>query len=326
MREEELVVLLGRISQGTLLQLSRALRNQEAETTLKLLHDVIRQGCDLRQFCVDWLEHLRDLTILKMVANPQAIEVDLASENLSELKREAEQFDVDNLQRLFHLFSRTLEEIKVGVAPQWVLEMAFLKALRLPHLLPVEQVMQELERLEAALRQGEKPTGVAPVPLTQDGGAKVKEQGAPSTAKAVQNPPSPSTRLPSDSLPPGAAQWAEILRQVKERKPNLGSYLEQGILLSIGKAEVRIGYPEASAFLIPLVQKEENLRLIREMWSSRFGTAVAFRVEPLPAGSAPGPSIGQLIETERAAEVSQHPLVQEALKVFGGTVAEIHEA
>jgi len=356
-REEELAVLLGRTSEATLLDLSCAVRKQDAENTLKRVQQVVDQGYDLRQFCVDWLEHLRHLTILKTIPTAGGTQVDLGSEDLEDLRREAEKFDVELLHGFFNLFSKTLEEIRTGVSPQWVLEMAFLKALRLPQLLPIEEVLETLERLEKGfldksvpanpfvdtgerrlkLEEGFPDKGVpaaggparASVPVDSHVGAKERKKVEAGPGQAASGSPSPKPKqassAPSQTLQPDASAWAEILRHIKEKKPNLGSYLEEGVLLALGKEEVRIGYPENSAFLIGLIQKEEHLRLINELLAARYEAAIPFRLVALPAGSGLTQSFAQQMGQKREAELTGEPMVQEALKVFGGKVTEIQE-
>ncbi|MDC4227352.1 MAG: hypothetical protein MPW15_24690 [Candidatus Manganitrophus sp.] len=50
--------------------------------------------------------------------------------------------------------------------------------------------------------------------------------------------------------------WQQVISEIKETRPSLGSFLEQGTLLEITEQKVKIGYSES--FLIPLIQKEEN--------------------------------------------------------------------
>ena len=338
--EEDLVVLLGRVSENTLLDLSLSLRDQDADRVLGNLRQIVDRGYDLRQFCVDWLEHLRHLTVLKMTSSDAVIQADLAVEDLQELRSEAGRFDLDLLQRYFHLFSTTLEEVKMGVAPQWVIEMAFLKALRLPQLVPLEEVVSALERLEKRLSEGVTRLSQRSISEpTREGkegkegeGDKRRESGKDQDVKKTERmdfhqPPGSENMAtiirPSAHGDPQESQWEEILRRIKEKRPNLGSYLEHGVLVKMEKEGITIGYPEASAFLIQLVCKEDHLRLVNDLLAAYYGYPVPFRVVPLPPESGSAISYTQELKQKAEAEALDHPLVKETLRVFGGRVTEI---
>lgn len=309
--EEALVVLLGRVSEERLLELSRALRSQDTEKVFHILRQIIEQGYDLRQFCIDWMEHLRHLTVLKMVSQSDSEiikHVDLAMDDLQDLRREAKTCDLDLLQRFFHLFSRTLEEVKSGVAPQLTIEMAFLKALRLPQLVPLEETIAKLEEMEMRWTGGQKAASI-PAPFSR-----------PSTVKEPL-PSFPQSTGPTLSV----SYWGELLRQIKEERPNLGSYLEQGVLLTMDKNRVRVGFPEHSAFLIPLVKKEDHLQFVHALLSSYSGQEVRLEVIPLPPEAAQNIKLAQEEKRKADLEVVHHPFVQETLRVFGGGVVEVRE-
>jgi hypothetical protein len=173
---------------------------------------------------------------------------------------------------------------------------------------------------EGGMREGGRQRGVG----KDQESKKTSEGEAGSHSTTVQKNPGP-LQAPSAKGEPFGASWREILQQIKEKKPNLGSYLEHGVLVKMEKEGVHVGYPESSAFLIPLVCKEEHLKLIGELLAAYYGQMVPFRTVTLAADSGLSISFAQESKKKMEAEALDHPLVQETLRVFGGRVAEIQE-
>ncbi|TAK06965.1 MAG: hypothetical protein EPO39_07605 [Candidatus Manganitrophaceae bacterium] len=108
-----------------------------------------------------------------------------------------------------------------------------------------------------------------------------------------------------------------MISEIKEKRPSLGSFLEQGTLLEITEQKVKIGYSES--FLIQLIQKEENKKLMSALFKIHFQRDVALELVELQSTATPLPTPEK--QTARNAAVP-HPFIQEALRVLGGEVIE----
>ncbi|HLG23251.1 MAG TPA: DNA polymerase III subunit gamma/tau, partial [Candidatus Manganitrophaceae bacterium] len=309
--EEDLFVLLGRVGEEKFHTLARAIHQKDAMTILGLAKEIADQGYDLRQFLSDWMEHLRHLIVAQQVEGAEAW-IDLPAEEISEIRSEAALFSQDDLQRLFFLFSRLQGEIRSAPHPHLLFEVALLKAVAFTDLQPIEKILARLE----ALGEGSPQKGVttrAPKQSVDD----LRGMVSGGAEHLLQKPSEPSERsLPSSKE---GAIWEKLLLEIKEQRPNLGSYLEQGTLLEIGARKVKIGYAEKDAFLIPLILKEENKKWLATLFKAHFQRELALEAVALQETKPPSSPLRQ----KEKDGGKPHPFVQEALQVFGGEVIEI---
>ena len=314
--EEDLFTLLGRMGEARFHALVRAIHDRNTPAALGLAREIADQGYDLRQFLADWLEHLRHLIVARSVEGAEDW-IDLPKEEIDEIRAEAALFSDEELQRLFSLFARLQVDIRTAPHPHLLFEVALMKAMTLTHLQPVERI---LERLEALGGGGVLPLG----PSTSV--AKISERGMPSPPpvhKAQEAPRSsapPALSSPASAPPPASDQrriWGEVIAEIKEKRPSLGSFLEQGALLEITEQRIKIGYSES--FLIPLIQKEENKKIMNALFKTHFQREVSLELVDLQSGAPPFPTPEKQAAGNSA---KSHPFIQEALRVLGGEVIE----
>lgn len=301
--EEDLFTLLGRMGEARFHSLIRAIHDRNAAAVLGLAREIADQGYDLRQFLADWLEHLRHLVVARNVEGAEAW-IDLPKEEIDEIRTEAALFSDEELQRLFALFARLQGEIRTAPHPHLLFEVALMKAISLAHLQPVEKI---LERLEALGGEGAPSSRVNVFP------SKPSERGVPAPQPSVQKAQEIPTSFPSDKK----KVWGQVIAEIKEKRPSLGSFLEQGTLLEITDQRIKIGYSES--FLIPLIQKEENKKLMSALFKTHFRREIALELVDLQGAPTPSPASGK--ETAPPSPTN-HPFIQEALRVLGGEVIE----
>jgi DNA polymerase-3 subunit gamma/tau len=303
--EEDLFTLLGRMGEARFHSLVRAIHDRNTPAALGLAREIADQGYDLRQFLADWLEHLRHLIVARNVEGAEAW-IDLPKEEIDEIRAEAALFSDEELQRLFSLFARLQGEIRTAPHPHLLFEVTLMKAISLAHLQPVEKI---LERLDALGGGGSSQTSVLP--------SKSSEKGIhappPPIQKAQETPRPSSSQAVSDKK----RVWQQMIAEIREKRPSLGSFLEQGTLLEITEQRVKIGYSES--FLIPLIEKEENKKLISTLFKTHFQKELALELVELRGVAVSSPTFGK--ETEQHSPTT-HPFIQEALRVLGGEVIE----
>jgi len=301
--EEDLFTLLGRMGEARFHSLVRAIHERNAPAALGLAREIADQGYDLRQFLADWLEHLRHLIVARNVEGAEAW-IDLPREEIDEIRSEAALFSDEDLQRLFSLFARLQVDVRTAPHPHLLFEVALMKAISLPHLQPVEKILERLESLEGG-------GGLPPLPKAATSKPSVGERPLPPPApvhKTQEAPKAPSSTPASDKK----RIWQQVISEIKEKRPSLGSFLEQGTLLEITEQRIKIGYSES--FLIPLIQKEENKKLMSALFKTHFQKEIALDLVELQSGTT--------LPAPEKVSARTHPFVQEALRVLGGEVIE----
>src|SRR5947209_9105307 len=129
-RSDDLMALLGSVSHQSLRELVTAIVEQDPARALRAVAAVQDRGSDLRQFCSELMEHIRNVLVAKMVPGADDL-IELAPEELAETKADAERLPVENVQELFRIFHQTEEGLRSSQHPWFLLEMAVVRACRL---------------------------------------------------------------------------------------------------------------------------------------------------------------------------------------------------
>ena len=108
---------------------SRLLRNIIARDVPKVLdtvEELVMQGRELSQLTADFTWYLRNLLLVKTSDNMEDV-LDVSSENLQQLKEEAQMIEVDTLLRYIRIFSELSGQMKYATQKRVLLEVALIK-------------------------------------------------------------------------------------------------------------------------------------------------------------------------------------------------------
>ncbi|GLI37916.1 DNA polymerase III subunit gamma/tau [Geobacter hydrogenophilus] len=336
-RDEEVVSLLGVVDRRLLLDATAAVFGRDTRTVLDIVARVDEFGYNMRQFCGELIDHLRNLLILKAVGDGTDL-LDLSEAELATLRQQAESVPLDDLQRHLTVLLRADGELGHTSFPRLVLEMALVKMATLAPAVPVDQLLERLNRIEeegggvADARVQWRPTPPAPA------GSRAPERTAatppPRTAERQAAPSAPAPRReeakPASEPRRTGDSWADFVALVKGRKPRLGSMLEQGSPLVVTAERLEIGFPEG-AFALASLRDSDSQAALKELARQFFSAEPVLVMRPLAPGAAEAPP--NLLEKKRVEKEQQqtvlkqaatsHPAVADALDVFGGTLAEV---
>jgi DNA polymerase-3 subunit gamma/tau len=335
-RERDVVAMLGVVDREGFSALTRAVCDKDAAAALAAARALFDHGHDVKLLCADLVEYVRHLTVLKL-GDKAADALDLPREEVEELRKAAASFELDELVRLFGVFSQAQEDIRLAMYPPFTLEMALVKATRVVALEPIEHLIARVEAIGAGIEPRTLQPPSVPPALTQPvGPAPAKEPSAPE--QAVDQPS--VGRMPdADHL------WRLVMQRVAEEKPNLESYLRSGRPIA-GEGELTVEYAQQDAWAADLASRDDNQAYVGRVLRELTGRDTAFRIrrvadspndaasgrrasleraEPrAPSGRTPGDR-GTVSRQSALSEVMAHPVVKEALTIFGGEVMEIRD-
>ena len=142
------------------------------------------------------------------------------------------------------------------------------------------------------------------------------------TTQPTQKPTSP------DSGQPGTLNWEEVVDRMMLDHPNVGSFLEKGSVVTLTADHVVIGYSKRDAIARWRTDKPENRALIASICEEMAGCPMRVQVIELKDGQNRPPSMGELRAKKKheddqdlMQQAKTHPLIKEALEVFGGELA-----
>jgi len=138
-RQSDLETLLGSVPQEHIRAMISAILAQDSSAAVRIIAQLLDQGHDLRVYCGDLVEHIRNLLVAVAVPSSQELEglIELSKDDVRQIETDARVFTVEQLQELFRIFSQAEDALRLSAHPRFVLEVAAVRSTRL--LLPVPQ-------------------------------------------------------------------------------------------------------------------------------------------------------------------------------------------
>lgn len=347
----ELETLLGAVPQELLRSLIQAIISQDSAAALRSLSQLIEGGHDLRAYCADVVEYLRNLLVVSVTASQEwPALIGASADDLAQLAADKGSLTPEHIQQLFALFTQAEDALRFSAHPRFVLETAAVKATRL---LRKEAVAPEQPARAAssgptqtaAVRSETPPTsrpvGAAPKPFRSTAPPAVAPAIRPApggaAAKTIQPPSSEPATRPAGAPTTGARtpqavtlDWERLQEEVGHSFPNIAPFLEMGRLVAIEGNAVTIGFGKQATVARAMLEKSDNIHALTSLCERMSGQPVRVRVVELTDTDPPGPTMAQirtakeqeqkLVLLERA---KAHPVVKEALEIFGAELADV---
>ncbi|MEM9072484.1 MAG: DNA polymerase III subunit gamma/tau [Myxococcota bacterium] len=128
----------------------------DAKRVLEELDQTLRQGAEPVHFVRQLLQLFRDLVVLRVTGADDGL-VDLVAEEKDAARTLANGADALELQRVFAVVAKLVDEVANASSPRIVLEMGLVRAATRPPLRDVAELLARLERLEKSRGGGSSP-------------------------------------------------------------------------------------------------------------------------------------------------------------------------
>ncbi len=207
---EDVSSVLGLVGRDLLLDMLTAVADEDAAAAFALTGRAVESGYDLKLVCREMSRLVRDLMVLSV--DPSRIaDPDVAPEGERErLKQLGARFSREDLLRAFDILTRAEIDIRNATEPRYHMEMALLRWMHLRKLVPLAELLEQLQREPGALRSG-PPRGSGPSPGGRPSGPAAPRPPTPPRAAprgVSENPgPKPATHeADSETSPKVASQ------------------------------------------------------------------------------------------------------------------------
>ena len=352
----DLELLLGAVPQELVQELLRAIMAQDSPAALASLANLLDQGHDLRAFCAEVVEHIRNLLVAAVVPSTAELRslIETSDDDLNQLSKDAKLLNPEQLQELLAIFIQVEDSLRFSSHPRFVMETAAVRATRLLH---------QREGTEA------RPAQISPSPNQKPPVRSEERKSVPSTppalrpdvpvaSRSISKPAHPS-RVETDDGPatsPGPShnpstamatatpatvppitvglqptlRWELVQEEVAASFPNIAPFLEAGRFVGVEGDFVTIGFAKQATVARARLEKEENLLVLSKLCERQLGAPVRVRIIELTETHPPGPTMAQvraakeqeqrLVLFERA---KANPTVKQALEIFGAELAEV---
>jgi len=355
-RHSELEVILGAVPQEMVQKLVGAILAQDSPAALTSLAQLLDQGHDLRAFCADVVERLRNLLVAAVVPGTTELRslIETAEDDLNQLSVEAKSLTPEQIQELLAIFIQAEDSLRFSSHPRFVVETAAIRATRLFRQRdrgtdrPVEATpppKPNLPRPQA--KTPVPPTTLSPSSQRQDvpAGEKLAPRHSPDskaerddgqtlphpTPKPLSTASSTSAVMTTTTVGPGTLlHWESVQEEVNASFPNMAPFLEAGRFVGMEGEVVTIGFPKQATLARARLEKQDNLLILAKLCEQQTGHPVRVRIVELDDTHPPGPTMAQaraakeeeqrIVLFERA---KANPTVKQALEIFGAELAEV---
>ena len=328
--------ILGVAERRVLYEISSAVLAGDAAACLRLV--------------VEHFRNLLVVRLMEGTAGPGAVAgddkgsrrlMDLTGEEIALLRDQVGSVDAEALMGYYRFIVQGDEMVARSPYPRFDLEASLVRVATLPRTVNIAGAIEELQRLERKLEGAAEARAVrasdelaahpqatpqpqaAPVrdlePVEEppsDREAKPEyvplepELAAPEPDALVPDAPFPQVETESEAPEPDPAGWDRFLAFVAGEDRLLATYLEQGRLLEISGAAVRL---ELQGLYRSHVEKKENLAVLEDYLERFFKRKMAVTMDSSAReGNAGVPP--------RPGDESGADIIDETLRIFGGTV------
>ena len=305
--------ILGIAERKTLHGLCAAVLDGKPGRCVELVAEVTSNGMDLTRLSQELVEHFRNLLVARLALPTQSsmsgLLFDLHDQEIEELKRQVTGISVESLMDYFRVMSEGDEDVARSPYPRFALETTLVRLATLPKSMAITEALDRLENLERRISAGGEMEASPPnEEILQD----------PSATQVVNRTESP----PSDD---SAAQdkgevWRQFVAFVMKEKKFLASHLEQVRPLEFPPGPLKIGVEDRHH--LSYLQDRENLSMLKDFANRFFSSDVKVVIS---SSAIKSPDAVQASDLSKTVTGGGGDVVQEALRIFGGSIKEVKE-
>ena len=253
---DRVLEVLGAVDTDVFSELLRLVLAEQITDAIALLDRLILDGRDLTQFVNDFTWYLRNLMLLKASDDMEDI-LDISTENLTQLRKEAAMIRNDTLMRFIRIFSELANSIRYSVNKRVMLEMALIKLCKPEAEKDELSLIERIRKLERMIEQGIAVPGRMPAPAgvsassaddgrwdpalygaNGDSGYAASGVGVPAGGAGYSTAGNPEPSLPAAKAAP------EDLKKVKAMWKNIIVETSAPFRLALASAEVKYNAQE----------------------------------------------------------------------------------
>jgi len=329
----DLEALLGAVPQELVRAMIQAITAQESAAALRVLAQLLDQGHDLRAYCAEVVEYLRNMLVVSVVPSPQEWQglIEVSAEDLTQMAADARSFSPELLQELLAIFTQAEDSLRLSAHPRFVLETAAVHATRLlrrsegkpdQHVTPPPQTARTPQSAPVPLEKSAsagRSQSAGPAPLPRPPQATTPGSIAPVTSRSFTVERTASPRGPSPSTNPSTVSaievkasmpvalptvdnervpitlnWEQVQEEVGNTSSSIAAFLERGRFVGVEGHVATIGFAKQEMAARGMIEKPDNIAVLTSICERLSGQTIRLRVVELTESDPSGPTMAQL--------------------------------
>ncbi|MGI6706716.1 MAG: DNA polymerase III subunit gamma/tau [Clostridia bacterium] len=309
--------LLGTVDRSFLFEVAGEILAGNTAAVLRAVDRLMDEGREIAVFTRDLIQHFRNLLLVKVCGECADI-LDVTGETLEEYRLQGEDASRQRMIRAIDQLTALETEMKWSTQPRVLLEVALVKICRPDRDDSHEALLERIELLEKASREGGLPQKKRIEPVSETPPIKQRKAAPVQTTKSIKEDPAPSSKedVPGKLKNP-AKLWSDVMNTIRKEKMGLYMLMVDGKLHSVKDSVMTIAFPESGGFYVAALEKEDNRKFIEDTVQRLTGREyrIKFTIGDSPTeDSTPAP-----------AQDDGQEVVQRAIEVFGDEFVEVVE-
>ena len=287
---DDVLEVLGAVDTDVFSKLLRKTISRDVAGVLDIVEELVMQGRELTQLAADFTWYLRNLLLVKTSDNIEDV-LDVSTENMAQLKEEAQMIEPDMLFRYIRIFSELSNQLKYATQKRVMLEVALIKLCT-----PAMENTQDslLDRIRAVEEKVEKGIDAAAVIQAQGGygagygqdsaygGAGGNGAGMPGGGSGAAGSAGVRKELPN-AIPEDVQEVVKNFRSIAgEASGILRGYLKKARLSLGGDNRLMIVLPDPLSESV--VGREDHVQELENLIEQRIGKKVEVEVRHVEEG------------------------------------------
>ena len=289
---DNVLEVLGAVDTDVFSRLLRKVIDRDVAGVLDVVDDLVMQGRELTQLAADFTWYLRNLLLVKTSDNIEDV-LDVSTENMAQLREEAQMIEPDMLFRYIRIFSELSNQLKYATQKRVMLEVALIKLCT-----PAMENTQDslLDRIRAVEEKVEKGIDAAAVIQAQGGsgagagygqdgaygGAGGNGAGMPGVGSGAAGSAGVRKELPN-AIPEDVQEVVKNFRSIAgEASGILRGYLKKARLSLGGDNRLMIVLPDPLSESV--VGREDHVQELENLIEQRIGKKVEVEVRHVEEG------------------------------------------
>lgn len=199
--EEHVRGVLGQAGRSAIAGLVDAVLERDPDAVVARFDELVASGHDLMVLSMQLLEHLRDLTLVKVCRSREVLP-SLTDSEVDQLRGQAAKVDAPVLGQLFDRFTRIVDRLPTSRVQRLLIEMGLLELAQTEPLIPLGDLVDRLHTLTAEAGGSGSGSGSGTVSRTRgDRPAAAGARGGSRRADASPGGPRQPGRAPTQTPP-----------------------------------------------------------------------------------------------------------------------------
>ena len=310
---EQLLETLGIIDRKFMHDLSDAILGREIAELLDIVDQIYDRGHDMKKLHADLVEHFRNMLVVKIGQNSAQL-VDLPAVEIETIRKQIKGVSQSDLSQVLDFIFKEEAAIKFATRPKLAFEMLFVKMFQSRPALPIDVLIQKLDRLRKEFQGAGLERDADDGPDSN----RSKKKTVPSAEREIESGNRTTAFETMDDL---ESTWEKCLEVIGEENPVLAANLTRSTLSRTGAKNLEIAV-SGNGFNHNMIKRPKHMKTLERVCREYFGQNVELNLKTKD-GAAQNRRKKKQNTNQMVQEALNDPLVAKVVEIFNGQVVDV---